>query len=125
MTNNNFQSVSSDKEDLKVENREQETKKTFQSGEKFTSLYRAYPAHKGEQLELLYKIAILGIIIAIIMLAFDLWRDESLHVRITELERQIANYKIQMSEEIIKQQKQINHIENELEKLRIRNPKLK
>jgi len=83
---------------------------TLQSGGKTLSNKDAYPLDKGERLETLYNIAVIGIVIAILILVFDIWRDNSLHTRITELERQVAEYKIDLSEKIIKQQGQIDNL---------------
>ena len=112
MANNHIQSVSNNKGDLKVEAKEKETGKTSQSGGFGSS--SAYPAHKGEQLESLYKIAILGIIIAIIMLAFDILRDNNLYGKIAEMEKQIMRCEIEeLQKEIIDQQNAKKIIETE------------
>lgn len=84
----------------------------------------AYPASKGENLEKLYKIAIVVIAVAIFILAFDIWRDNTLHSRITELERQIANYRIEITEyknninteAIIKEKELLNYKSEIIEK---------
>lgn len=49
-----------------------------------------------------------GIILAIILLSIDLYRDSNLHTRITELEREIAIYK----KEIVGQQVRVNNLLN-------------
>ncbi len=59
----------------------------------------AYPASKGENLEKLYKIAIIAIAIAIFILAVDIWQDNILHSRITELEREVADYRKEFAEQ--------------------------
>lgn len=93
--------------------------KTSQSGDTSSSAAQAYPLSKGEQLETLYKVAILGIVLAIFILAIDIWRDNSLHTRITEIERQVADYKIELSDKINKQQEQLDNLpkNNRIEKI--------
>ncbi len=78
-----------------------------------TQSSKAYPASKGENLELMYKIAIIGIVLAILILVFDVWRDNSLHSRITELERQVADDAKEFTTEKYNLSNEINTARNE------------
>ncbi len=86
--------------------KEKTNPETKQSG---GSNLSAYPASEGEKLESLYKIAIIGIVIAICVLAFNIWQNNSLHTRITELEKDIAQYKIEIYEKIFLYQKEYDN----------------
>lgn len=79
----------------------------------------AYSYEKGKQLEILYKIAIGGIIVSIIFLSIDIYRDNSLHSRITELEKDVADYKVELNKEIdnLPKEERVKIIENDIKNL--------
>jgi len=74
-------------------------------------------AGKIEQLEKLYYFAILGIILVLIVIGIDIVSDFSLHTRITNLEREIADNKVNFSKEIsnLPNEKRVGNIEKVIE----------
>lgn len=89
------------------------TVRTDESGE---SLRSGSIGERVERMEWLFRVVNLGVIIvlvlAIIGLVVDIIRESNLQIRISELEREVANYRIESLERIDNQQSQIINLSN-------------